>query len=366
MTDSPAARIEWQPVKPRLRPLRLAVSWVVAAASVYVAAGLVAGVAIDDPGGAFLVAAVIAVVNAVLPPLIAALRLPFTLVTGFLLVLFADAGALMLADELFPEVLRDRLVRRRAARRAGDGGGLDRDPGADRDQRRRRVHAAGGQAGRPPPGRRDAHRRARDHLPRDRRPRRCRSCATRCATAAPRTWPAGSPSDGYQLCRVGDRPLLADRRQPGRDPARLERGHPRLPLGREGDADDDDLLGARRLRRDRAPPRRPAIGLLADGGASRGNLLSGRGRRGDPHGQPDRGREAGQPRLPRLPRQRLQRHPGAGAVRLGGGARVDGRDPGDPPRRAPARPPRRHLPVPARGDVRDRPRPDRLRRAHAT
>ena len=105
MTDSPAARIEWQPVKPRLRPLRLAVSWVVAAISVYIAAGLVAGVSIDDPGGAFLVAAVIAVVNAVLPPLLAALRLPFTLVSGFLLVLFADAGALMLTDELFPEVL---------------------------------------------------------------------------------------------------------------------------------------------------------------------------------------------------------------------------------------------------------------------
>ena len=78
----------------------------VAAVSVYIAAGLVAGVEIDEPGGAFLVAAVIAVVNAVLPPLIAALRLPFTLVTGFLLVLFVDAGALMLADELFPEVRR--------------------------------------------------------------------------------------------------------------------------------------------------------------------------------------------------------------------------------------------------------------------
>jgi uncharacterized membrane protein YvlD (DUF360 family) len=105
MTDSPAARIEWEPTRPRLRPLPLAVSWVVAAVSVYVAAGLVSGVSIDDPGGAFLVAAVIAVVNAVLPPLIAALRLPFTLVSGFLLVLFADAAALMATDELFPEVL---------------------------------------------------------------------------------------------------------------------------------------------------------------------------------------------------------------------------------------------------------------------
>ena len=123
------AQVEWQPTTPRLHPLRLIVSWIVAAVSVYVAAGLVAGVSIDNPAGAFLVAAVIAVVNAVLPPLIAALRLPFTLVSGFLLVLFADAGALMLTDELFPDVLGDRLVRRRTARFAGDGGRLDRDPG---------------------------------------------------------------------------------------------------------------------------------------------------------------------------------------------------------------------------------------------
>jgi uncharacterized membrane protein YvlD (DUF360 family) len=97
--------IAWQPAKPRLRPLRLVVTWGVSAASVYAAAGLVPDVSIDSPGGAFLAAAAIAVINAVLPPMIAALRLPLTLVLGFLLVLLADAGALMLTDELFPEVL---------------------------------------------------------------------------------------------------------------------------------------------------------------------------------------------------------------------------------------------------------------------
>jgi uncharacterized membrane protein YvlD (DUF360 family) len=100
------AEVAWEPTTPRLRPFRLAVSWAIAAASVYIAAGIVPGVAIDRPGAAFLVAAVIAIVNAVVPPVIAALRLPFTLVSGFLLVLFADAGALMLTDELFPDVLR--------------------------------------------------------------------------------------------------------------------------------------------------------------------------------------------------------------------------------------------------------------------
>ena len=74
--DHPVA---WAPTTPTFRPLRLIVAWVVSAASVYVAAGLVPGVSIDDPGGAFVVAALIAVVNAVLPPVIAAMRLPFTL-----------------------------------------------------------------------------------------------------------------------------------------------------------------------------------------------------------------------------------------------------------------------------------------------
>src|SRR4051812_8067275 len=94
----------WQPTAPRFRPTRLIVDWVLAAAAVYVAAGLVGGVAIDEGGGAFLVAAVIALVNAIVPPLVAALRLPFTLVLGFFLILFVDAWALVAADDLFPDV----------------------------------------------------------------------------------------------------------------------------------------------------------------------------------------------------------------------------------------------------------------------
>jgi uncharacterized membrane protein YvlD (DUF360 family) len=95
--------VRWEPAKPRFDLLRLAIAWVIAAASVYIAAELVAGVTIDRPGAALLVAAVIAFINAVLPPLIAALRLPLTLLTGFILVLLADGWALLLADELFPD-----------------------------------------------------------------------------------------------------------------------------------------------------------------------------------------------------------------------------------------------------------------------
>src|SRR6185295_11088374 len=49
---------------------------------------------------ALIAAAVIALLNAILPPLVAALRLPFTLITGFLAVLVLDALMLMAADSI--------------------------------------------------------------------------------------------------------------------------------------------------------------------------------------------------------------------------------------------------------------------------
>ena len=98
-------RVEWEPAKPKLRPLRLLVSWAVAGAAVHVAAWVVPGVALSRPGAALLVAATIALLNALLPPLVAALRLPFTLVLGFLLVLAIDAAALMIADDAFGDVV---------------------------------------------------------------------------------------------------------------------------------------------------------------------------------------------------------------------------------------------------------------------
>ena len=113
-----ARRAEWSPEAPRLRPLRLAVSWAIAAASVYLAAEIVPGVDLDGSGAGLVTAAVIAVVNAVGPPLIAALRLPFTLVIGFLGVLFVDAAALLVVDDAtdaltvtgFPDALLASLV----------------------------------------------------------------------------------------------------------------------------------------------------------------------------------------------------------------------------------------------------------------
>jgi uncharacterized membrane protein YvlD (DUF360 family) len=99
-TRSPSAL--WQPARPRFRPGRLLVAWIVAAAAVYVAAAVVPGFDLERPGSAFVIAALVALFNAVLPPLVAALRLPFTLGLGFLLVLGIDALTLVLADDLVP------------------------------------------------------------------------------------------------------------------------------------------------------------------------------------------------------------------------------------------------------------------------
>jgi uncharacterized membrane protein YvlD (DUF360 family) len=95
----------WEPAKPRLRPLRLAVSWLIASVAVLIAAALVPDVALHDPWGAFVIAAAIAALNAFLPPLVAAIRLPFTLALGFLLVLALNAVALRVAADAFPEAI---------------------------------------------------------------------------------------------------------------------------------------------------------------------------------------------------------------------------------------------------------------------
>ena len=96
----------WHAERPRVRLFPFIVSWVAAGVAFIVAAGILPGVWIDGFWGALLVAAVVAVLNAVIPPVLAALRLPATLVLGFLLVLFADAGILLATDALTDGILR--------------------------------------------------------------------------------------------------------------------------------------------------------------------------------------------------------------------------------------------------------------------
>jgi uncharacterized membrane protein YvlD (DUF360 family) len=90
----------WSPQRPRYRLGQLALSWLLAAIALLVATKLVPGASDSTFRAALVAAAVIALLNAVLPPLVAALRLPFTALVGFFGVLFVDAGMLLLVDRV--------------------------------------------------------------------------------------------------------------------------------------------------------------------------------------------------------------------------------------------------------------------------
>jgi uncharacterized membrane protein YvlD (DUF360 family) len=100
--EHPAAgdSITWSPAKLKLRPLRLLVAWIVGAVAVWIAAAILPGVSLGGAGSALIAAAIIGVLNALVPPVIAALRLPLALVTGFFAVLAADAAILLLASSI--------------------------------------------------------------------------------------------------------------------------------------------------------------------------------------------------------------------------------------------------------------------------
>jgi uncharacterized membrane protein YvlD (DUF360 family) len=93
-------RVTWQPERPRFRPLRLLLSWLVTALALWLAALVLPGVDVVDHGAALGMAAVLAILNAVLPPVIAALRLPFMLAVGFVLVLILNALLLQLGSDI--------------------------------------------------------------------------------------------------------------------------------------------------------------------------------------------------------------------------------------------------------------------------
>ena len=95
MTPSDCGR---EQIRPQLRPSRLALSLLVSAVSFFLAAGILPGFDVGDFWRALLGALVVAALNAVLPPLVAALRLPYTVATTFLLVLVVDAAILLVAS----------------------------------------------------------------------------------------------------------------------------------------------------------------------------------------------------------------------------------------------------------------------------
>ncbi|MGZ4440090.1 MAG: phage holin family protein [Gaiellaceae bacterium] len=95
----------WSPARPRLKLRQIVLAWLVAALALLIAAAIVPGVHVNGLAGAILASAVIGVLNAFLPPIVAALRLPFMVVLGFLLVLFLDAALLLATSHLIPQWL---------------------------------------------------------------------------------------------------------------------------------------------------------------------------------------------------------------------------------------------------------------------
>jgi uncharacterized membrane protein YvlD (DUF360 family) len=98
--------VAWRPERPRFKALRLLASWALTGIALWVAAAVLPGVEIEGEGGALAVAAAVAVLNAVIPPLLAALRLPFMLALGFVLVLALNAVMLRLAADVLDGTFR--------------------------------------------------------------------------------------------------------------------------------------------------------------------------------------------------------------------------------------------------------------------
>ena len=130
-----------------------------------------------------------------------------------------NAVVLKLASDLLENTFVGGQLRLGAAGGA-PGRRRERRPRGDlRDERRRHVHRARRPANRPPPGWRGPNRRSRDHLPRDRRAR----APGAPARDAGRERTQHGPLDRRRHARadrVGDRPLVPDRSEPGGDPAR--------------------------------------------------------------------------------------------------------------------------------------------------
>ncbi len=100
MTDTYGEAPGWTPERPSFSAGQLVLAWLLGAVSLLVGALLIPGATISSFEVALVAAALIAVLNAVLPPLVAALRLPFMALLGFFAILFVDAGMLLLVDRV--------------------------------------------------------------------------------------------------------------------------------------------------------------------------------------------------------------------------------------------------------------------------
>src|ERR1700746_3007808 len=98
--------LTWRPQAPRYNVFHVLISWLVAGASVFVAAAIVPHVSVGGFTDALAAAVLIAALNAVLPPVVAALRLPFTLALRFGIVLCPSPLMLVLASHISTRTIR--------------------------------------------------------------------------------------------------------------------------------------------------------------------------------------------------------------------------------------------------------------------
>jgi uncharacterized membrane protein YvlD (DUF360 family) len=99
-TPQHGERPTWEVGRPQIHPLRVLLAWALSALALLVAAWVVPGASVKDFRAALVAAAVIALLNAILPPLVAAAHLPFMVLAGFFAVLVLDALMLLAADHL--------------------------------------------------------------------------------------------------------------------------------------------------------------------------------------------------------------------------------------------------------------------------
>jgi uncharacterized membrane protein YvlD (DUF360 family) len=98
--DAYGERPHWKPARPRIRPFAVLLSWLLSALALLIAAEILPNASVRNFGGALVAVLAIAILNAILPPIVAALRLPFMLLVGFGLVLVLDALMLLAADRI--------------------------------------------------------------------------------------------------------------------------------------------------------------------------------------------------------------------------------------------------------------------------
>ena len=106
MDPRPLHLTEWKAERLHLDVTGMLLSGLVAVLGLLVASAILPGVRIPSVPDAVVAAILVAILNAFLPPLVAALRTPFTLAIGFVAALSVDALVLQLVSRIYPQAIQ--------------------------------------------------------------------------------------------------------------------------------------------------------------------------------------------------------------------------------------------------------------------